>query len=37
VDARQSGFQARSVIGGIYIPVLAEWSTWMKWAERARK
>ena len=37
VDARQSGFQARSVIGGIYIPVLAEWSTWMKWAERAGK
>jgi hypothetical protein len=28
-------FQARSVIGGVYIKVLTDQSTWKKWASRA--
>jgi hypothetical protein len=35
-DARRVGFQARSVIGGIYIKMLAEPELWKKWAGKAR-
>jgi len=35
-DAKQVGFQARSVIGGIYVKMLAEPELWKKWAGRAK-
>jgi hypothetical protein len=34
VTAHQVGFQARSVVGGVYIKMLADHSDWMRWATR---
>jgi hypothetical protein len=34
-DARQQGFQARSVVGGVYIRMLADPARWHNWASRA--
>jgi hypothetical protein len=30
-NARRVGFQARSVVGGMFMPMLADDETWQRW------
>jgi hypothetical protein len=37
VSARQVGFQARSVVGGVFIKLLADSELWRKWVGRSNE
>jgi hypothetical protein len=36
VSGKQQGFQARSVIGGVFVKMLSDPAMWKKWASRSR-
>jgi hypothetical protein len=36
LDGKQRGFQARSVVGGVYIKMLMDSKMWNNWADRAK-
>jgi len=37
ISALKVGFEARSVVGDVYIKLLADHDLWSKWVERANK
>jgi len=36
-DGKQVGFQARSVVGGVFLPMLTDSKVWRKWLGRSRR